>query len=230
MTAWCHVGHFFDDVLRPCRQIKSLRLYSLASEFEPVKSGHTSATSPRPLDQALERVAFNGCAIDHLELRNILHGSTKSLRSIYLEYPMSIPDKDLLDVLRFAGGNLKSITVHNLVAGLNQEELDTRGCIVEEILHACPQLEILNFPDAVAGLRLFDKLMGSKLKLWAFSCDPEVKPRHWLEAFTKPDFPSPASCRVYVKGAVDYGPYSVGLGIDPTGTLHPHPLCRLDSK
>lgn len=202
LKAWCQVGHFFDNVLRPCHKIKAFRLYSLSSETEPAKSGKTTATSPRPLDQAFERVAFNGCSIDHLELRNILHGSTKSLQSIYLEYPMSLPDRDLVKVLRFVGDGLRSLTVHYFAAGLSQEDLDLQGHLVEEILEACPHLEVLNFPDAVGSLKLFEKVVRSKLKLWAFSCGPEVKPQHWLDAFKTPGFPSPSSCRVYTTGRI----------------------------
>lgn len=133
-------------------------------------------------------------------MRNILSASNTSLKSLYLEYPSSLPDDDLVQLLRYVGKGLKSFSVHDFAAGLSQSQIDERSHIVEEILEVCPVLEILNFPDAIGSPKLFDSLVESKLRLWSFSCSKDVRPEHWLDAFERKGFPSPSSCRVYVKG------------------------------
>lgn len=137
-------------------------------------------------------------------MRNILSASNTSLKSLYLEYPSSLPDDDLVQLIKYVGKGLKSLSVHDFAAGLSQSQTDERSHIVEEILEVCPVLEILNFPDAIGSPKLFDSLVKSKLRLWSFSCSKDVRPEHWLDAFAREGFPSPSSCRVYVKGVLAY--------------------------
>lgn len=159
----------------------------------------TSRVSACTISQ-LENVAFNRCSINRRELRNIFHASRNSLKSLYLEYPTSLLADDLLHLLVYIGQGLRSLSVLNFSDGMLSAEFRRKRYIVESILFNCPRLVALNFPEAMAGINLPDALVGSQLRLWAFTCSEDVRPEHWLEAFAKPGFPRNASCRVYVNG------------------------------
>lgn len=187
-------------MLAPCHKVTRFRIYNLASESDTPEHQEHSYKVPLPLDRQLENVAFNHCSINHRELRNVFHASRTSLKSLYLEYPTALPEDDLLALLAYIGQGLRSLTVHNFADGLSSAEFKRRRYIVEDILHNCPKLEVLNFPEAMADSNLPNALVGTELKLWAFACTENVRPGHWLRAFQESAFPRNASCRVYVKG------------------------------
>lgn len=189
-----------DEVLAPCRNVTRFRVYNLASESDSPEHQEHFSKIPLPLDRRLTNVAFNHCSINHREIRNIFHASQKSLKSLSLEYPTALPEDDLLALLAYVGQGLRSLSVHDFAQGMSLADYERKSHIVEGILHNCPNLHVLNFPDAVAAKTLPNALIGSKLKLWAFTCGADVRPQDWLHAFQKPGFPTNASCRVYVKG------------------------------
>lgn len=199
------MGHAFDEIFGPIASLKRFRLYSLKSESDRPYRNKNSLLSPRPLNnRAFTDVAFNHCSLNHQEIRNILEGSRTSLQTLYLEFPNYLFEDDLVSLIKYVGKNLKSLSVHDFASSLPEDQLELRRYIVEDILNNSPELTILNFPDAMAGIALFEMIIKSKLKLWSFSCSKEVRPSHWLEAFKKSGFPRNASCRVYVKGERQY--------------------------
>lgn len=188
--AWCYVDYFFDEVLGPCKMLSRLRMYNL----------YTDVHHAKPLEQRLTQVAFNHCAINSIGLKNIFASSTHSLERLHIEYPMDLNDAELLLTLKHLGPGLRELTVQGFGAQMEDRDPPSVNSLVDQILEACPNLAILNFPEAIASVDVFETLIGSKLKLWSFSCGSDVRPEHWLKAFTNERFPRPANCRMYTTG------------------------------
>lgn len=170
--------------------LSRLRLYNL----------YTNTAHARPVKQHFTQVAFNHCAINASGLHKIFASSTHSLKRLHIEYPMDLDGCELLRALRYVGVGLQELTVQGFSEQMEASDPPAAERLVDEILDACPNLVILNFPEAIGSKNLFDKLIGSKLELWSFSCNADVKPEDWLKALEHPDFPRPANCRVYATG------------------------------
>lgn len=189
-TAWCYVDYLFDEVLAPCKRLCRLRLYNL----------YTDAAHPRQVQQSLTQVALNHCAIDSTGLMNIFASSGNTLQRLHIEYPMDLDEQQLLRTLELVGPGLHELTVQGFMLQFQEKDPNTIDHLVDDILEVCPKLRILNFPEAIGSPKLLQKLATSHLELWSFSCNADVRPEHWLEAFKQPGFPHPANCRVYCSG------------------------------
>lgn len=167
-----------------------LRIYNL----------FTDTSHAQPLPHRLTQVAFNHCAINYEGLKSIFSSSTESLQRLHIEYPMDLSDEALLLTLGQVGAGLLELTVQGFRAQMERQDASSSCALVDQILQACPNLVTLNFPEATASPEIIDEIIGSKLTLWSFSCNADVRPEHWLQAFKDPRFPRPANCRMYTTG------------------------------
>lgn len=117
-----------------------------------------------------------------------------------MEYPMDLDEDGLISTLEHIGAGLRELTVQGFLLQGEQSEPPNLDNLVDRILEVCPKLVILNFPEAIGSLKVFEKMIGSKLELWSFSCKSEVRPEHWIQAFKSPGFPHPGNCRMYCSG------------------------------
>lgn len=224
--AWCYIGYFIDDIASQCQNLQRPRLYNVFSENEDGNSVNPEAVYDNPLmersqaqsrnasqhpdreqlpkrmNQNLTRLGMSHCAISSSELLCLLHGSRTSLRELYLEYPMTPHDRDLLDVLRYVGSNLRGLSVHKFLLQLQEGDPPQMENLVDRILEYCPNLQTLDFGEAIGSPALLPLLLqNGKLRIWSFHCSAAVTAQHWLDALQHPDFKDRhASCRVYVKG------------------------------
>lgn len=195
------MDYLFDEVLRPCKRLSRLRLYNL----------YTETSHAQPLKQELTQVAFNHCAINSDGMRNIFASSATSLKRLHIEYPMDLDENDLVRTLQHVGAGLQELTIQGFTAQAQSHDPPAMTHLIDDILDSCPNLVILNFPEGIASTAIFEKLLGSKLKLWSFSCNADVRPEHWLEAFKQPGFPRPANCRMYCSGEASTEPNTTSL-------------------
>lgn len=156
-----------------------LRLYSLHSqdEHDMALPKKLRPKGPQPLKRGLVNVSLNSCSINANELRAIFANSATTLQRLYLEYPMGLLDDDLVHVLRLVGHGLKELSIE----GYEDQRDASKGVpdtTVCRILKYCPNLEILNFADAIANLEFFERVQGSKLKVWSFTTQRHIR---WVE-------------------------------------------------
>lgn len=119
-------------------------------------------------------MALNHCSLNRHELERIFAGSRHTLQTLYMEYPMDLLDHDLLEILRLVDGGLRYLTIEGFT--VDQENMGQRpDYMVHEIIKACPSLETLDFKEAIGSPSLFDALLGSKLRIWTFTCTRQVR-------------------------------------------------------
>lgn len=196
--AWPNVHFIFNEIIRACPKLTRLRLYGLHSAVEEESDGETMQHRKAidAMSRAFEDVSLSQCAIHSADLKAIFAGSRASATTFHLEYPQDLPEDDLLEVLGVIDGSLKYLSVEGYRMQDTSDDGDYPGYLVDRILDRCPNLESLLFPEGLASPEVLPRLVKSKLRIWSFSCTPEVKPQYWLDAFRQRP---PRTSKCYVR-------------------------------
>ena len=179
----------------PCRKLVRLRLYGIHSGDPDQESSDYLREHINSLDRAFKEVQLSQCAINSVDLKAIFAGSSASAASFHLEYPQDLPEDDLLEVLGVIDGSLKFLSVEGYRMQDTTDDGEYPDYLTERILDRCPNLEALLFSEGLASPEVIPRLVRSKLRVWSFSCTPEFRPHHWLEAFKQRQWPT-AKCFV----------------------------------